>query len=253
VAGELQGKVALVTGASRGIGRAVVERLASLGAVVAINCRSHRAHGGSDEAARALRDELRARGGTAEVFAADVADEDAVHAMVADVAGAFGRIDVLVNNAGILEPQEVGAIDRRAFLAQVDVNLWGVVAVTQAALPHFPAGSGRIVNVASNVALAPIAGAAVYAATKAGVISLTRAFARELGSRRITVNAVAPGAVDTEMMQGASEVRRRYLADNTPLGAMGTPGEIADVVAFLASDASRRMTGQTIVVDGGLL
>ncbi|MEW6272712.1 MAG: glucose 1-dehydrogenase [Thermodesulfobacteriota bacterium] len=246
-AGDLRGKVALVTGGSRGIGRAVAERLAANGATVAINYRT-----GTD-AARALRDELRARGGVAEAFAADVADEAAVRAMLADVAGAFGRIDVLVNNVGALVRQALGAIDRAGFAAQVDVNVWSVVAVTQAALPYFPEGGGRIVNVASNLALSPVAGFAVCAATKAAVIALTRAFARELGARRITVNAVAPGAVETEMMQGVPEERRRYLERYTPLGGMGKPEEIADVVAFLASDASRRMTGQTVVVDGGLV
>jgi 3-oxoacyl-[acyl-carrier protein] reductase len=164
---------------------------------------------------------------------------------------AFGRIDILINNAGIFGMQPLGAIEPQSFAEQFRVNTLSVVLVTQEALPHFPATGGHVVNVASSLAYAPVAGTSVYAATKAAVVTLTQAFARELGGRRISVNAVAPSVTETDMTRAHLPERRRALVESTPLGRIGQPEDVADVVAFLASSASRWVSGRTILVDGG--
>jgi 3-oxoacyl-[acyl-carrier protein] reductase len=199
----LHEKVALVTGGSRGIGAAIAKRLASLGAQVAINFRS------DERAAREVADAIRRTGGTAEIFAGDVADPAAVKSMVAALIRAFGRIDVLVNNAGIFGMRPLGAIEPQFFAEQVRVNTLSVVLVTQEALPHFPATGGQVVNVASSLAYAPVAWTSVYAATEAAVMTLTQAFARELGGRRITVSAVAPSVTETDMTRAHLPERRQ--------------------------------------------
>jgi 3-oxoacyl-[acyl-carrier protein] reductase len=241
----LEDKVALVTGGSRGIGAAIAKRLASLGARVAINFHSN------ERAAREVADEIRRAGGTAEIFTGDVADPTAVRSMVAAVVQAFGRIDILVNNAGIFGVRPLGRIDPAFVTEQFLVNTLSVVLVTQEAMSYFPATGGRVVNVSSSLAFAPDEGTSVYAASKAAVATLTQAFARELGGRRITVNAVAPAVTNTDMTRAIPLERRELLAETTPLGRLGQPEDVADVVAFLASDASRWVSGRTILVDGG--
>ena len=243
----LRDRVALVTGASRGIGAAIARKLAALGARAAINFRA------DANAAQAVASEIRHCGGSAEVFAADVADPAAVKAMIAAVVKAFGQIDILVNNAGIADARRFGAIDPEFFTRLFEINALSVVLVTQEAVPYFPASGGHIVNLSSNLAFAPSEGLSIYAASKAAVATLTQAFAGELAPRHITVNAVAPGAIETDMTSGMSPERRELIVRTTPLGRLGTPVDVADVVAFLASDACRWVTGRTIVVDGGLL
>jgi 3-oxoacyl-[acyl-carrier protein] reductase len=163
-----------------------------------------------------------------------------------------GEIDILVNCAGILEYARFGDIDSASFERQFSVNTLSVVLMMQAAVPHFPASGGRVVNVSSNIAFRPIEGCSIYCASKAAVSTLTEAFSKELASKRITVNAVAPGATDTPMTAWLTDDLRRGIEQATPLGRMAVPADIADVVFFLASDGSRWVTGRTILVDGGL-
>ena len=163
-----------------------------------------------------------------------------------------GKIDILVNCAGILEYARFGDINSASFERQFSVNTLSIVLMMQAAAPHFPDSGGRIVNVSSNIAFRPIEGCAVYCASKAAVSTLTEAFSKELASKKITVNAVAPGATNTPMTAWLSDDIRRGIEQSTPLGRMAVPTDIADVVFFLASEMSRWITGRTILVDGGL-
>ncbi len=244
--GILGEKIALVTGASRGIGAGIAKKLASLGAQVAINYRAN------EQAARATVEEIRKQGGIAELFAADVADAAAVRAMVAAVAERFGRIDILVNNAGTFGVRLLGEIDATFFAEQFVANTLSMILVTQEALRHFPASGGRIISVSSRLAYSPSEGTSVHAAAKAAVSTLTHAFARELGRRHITVNAVAPGPTETDMIRGMPPELRETIAAATPIGRMGGPADIAGLVACLASEDAGWVTGRTILVDGGL-
>jgi len=162
------------------------------------------------------------------------------------------KIDILINCAGILEYARLGDIDSASFERQFSVNTLSIVLMMQVAVPHFPDSGGRIVNVSSNIAFLPIEGCAIYCASKAAVSTLTEAFSKELASKKITVNAVAPGATITPMTVWLSDDIRRGIEQSTPLGRMAVPTDVADVVFFLASEASRWITGRTILVDGGL-
>jgi 3-oxoacyl-[acyl-carrier protein] reductase len=242
----LTGKVALVTGGSRGIGAAISAKLAALGAHVAINFRS------DAESARQVAEEIRRGGGSAQIFAADVADPAAVKAMVAAVAEAFGRIDIVVNNAGSFGARPFGTIDAAFFAEQFNANALSTVLVTQEAVAHFPPSGGHVVNVSSNLAFRSVAdGTSIYAAAKAAVATITQCFGRELGKRKITVNAVAPGVTETRMTAELLAESRQAIIDDSPMGRIGRPADIAEVVAFLASDACGWMTGRTVIVDGG--
>ncbi len=243
---RFQGKVALVTGGSRGIGAALARKLASEGAALALIYKSGRA------AADTVAASIRAAGGRADVFQADVADEASVRAMVRQhVAEAFGRIDILINAAGIADAVPVGEISRPFFHDQFFVNAWSVVATTQAALPHFPAEGGAIVNVSTGLVHMPGDGFAVYAASKAAVEVLTLGFAKELGARGIRVNAVAPAITRTDMTAGLPVDVLAAETAATPLGRLAEPADIADAVAFLASSDARWVTGRTLLTDGG--
>ena len=245
---DLAGKVALVTGGSRGIGAAISTRLAALGARVAINFRS------GEDAAREVADEIRRGGGTAEIFAGDVGDPSAVRSMVSAVVKAFGRIDIVVNNAGAFGVRPFGTIDAGFFAEQFNANALSAVLVTQEAVAHFPASGGHIVNMSSNLAVRSVAeGTSIYAAAKAAVSTITQCFARELGKRQITVNAVAPGVIEPRMTTELLATRSQAIRDETPLGRIGHPTDVAEVVAFLASDSCGWVTGRTIVVDGGVV
>ena len=236
---SLAGKRAVVTGGARGIGAAVVRELAARGArVVAV----HRGQRPADESA-AQHAEL--------LVAADLTDQAQVSDAFARIGGA-GPIDVLVNAAGVFAGAPVGALSRADFDAQFDGNVWSVLLATQAALPHFPASGGRIVNFSSIGAQRPFPGTSLYAAAKAAVEALTQAWAQELGARGITVNAVAPGAVRTEMTAWMDEAMRAQVAAGTALGRFGEPQDIARVVAFLASADAGWVTGQLIGTDGGM-
>jgi 3-oxoacyl-[acyl-carrier protein] reductase len=242
---EFQDKVALVTGASSGIGSAIATRLGRAGATVAVHYNSH-------EENAAVASTITSAGGTAFIVGGDVAKVDDAKSIVKAVVDRCGEIDILVNCAGILEYARFGDIDSASFERQFSVNTLSVVLMMQAAVPHFPASGGRVVNVSSNIAFRPIEGCSIYCASKAAVSTLTEAFSKELASKRITVNAVAPGATVTPMTAWLTDDLRRGIEQATPLGRMAVPADIADVVFFLASDGSRWVTGRTILVDGGL-
>ncbi len=246
---DWSGQVALVTGASRGIGAAIARRLAALGAAVAVN------YAVRAEAAEALAAEL---GPRAMAVGADVGDAASVERMVDAVAAALGPVSVLVNNAGIAVPGTLETYDAEAMARMRRVNADGVIHCVRAVVPGMAAaGYGRIVNVASNAAIGTaLAGTTFYAATKAEVLALTRRFAFELGGRGITVNAVAPGWIVTDMARGAMDEaafaeRVAGMAGRTMVGRVGAVEDIANAVGFLAGPEAGFVTGQTLVVDGG--
>ncbi|MFC2740553.1 MAG: 3-oxoacyl-[acyl-carrier-protein] reductase [Selenomonas sp.] len=244
----LDGKTALVTGASRGIGRAIALRLAAEGARVAIN------YAGNVKAAEEVKAAIEAAGGTAILCRADVADSAAVEAMVADVAKEFGAIDILVNNAGITRDTLLMRMKDEDFAKVLDTNLKGVFYCTKAvAKLMMKKRAGRIVNMASVVGLVGNAGQTNYAAAKAGVIGFSKSAAKELASRGITVNAVAPGFIGTDMTADLPESVKEKALSDIPLGRAGQPEDVANAVLFLASDQASYITGQVVHVDGGMV
>jgi len=243
----LSGKTALVTGASGGIGAAIARALAAQGAAVAVHYR-----GGKDKAEALARDITEA-GGQAAAFGADVAVPTEATGLAAAVSAHFGGIDILVNNAGIIETAIFGAIDPASFERQFTANTLSVLLMMQASVPHFPASGGRIINISSSLAMAPLESTVIYSASKAAVNTLTQGFSRELGKHHITVNAIAPGATETPMTAGVPEEIKDRISNSTPLGRWARPEDIADVAVFLASDAARFITGRIITVDGGLI
>lgn len=243
----LTGKVALVTGASRGIGCAVAKKLAGQGAFVIVN------YHGSKAAAEAVVEDILNVGGRAVSYGCNVADHGAVKAMMAWVIENYKRIDILVNNAGITRDTLLMGMSEADFDAVMDTNLKGTFnCIKHVARPMIKQRSGRIINLSSVVGRMGNAGQANYAASKAGVIGLTMSAARELASRHITVNAVAPGFIQTDMTAVLSEDIKTSMCRMIPLGFMGEPEDIAEAVVFLASDEARYITGQTISVDGGM-
>lgn len=244
----LDGKTALVTGASRGIGRAIALRLAAEGARVAIN------YAGNVKAAEEVKAAVEAAGGAAILCQADISDSAAVEAMVADVVKEFGTIDILVNNAGITRDTLLMRMKDEDFAKVLDTNLKGVFYCTKAvAKLMMKKRSGRIVNMASVVGLVGNAGQTNYAAAKAGVIGFSKSAARELASRGITVNVVAPGFIGTDMTAGLPESVKEKTLAGIPLGKMGEPEDVANAVLFLASDQASYITGQVVNVDGGMV
>ncbi|MEB3350947.1 MAG: 3-oxoacyl-[acyl-carrier-protein] reductase [Cyanobacteriota bacterium] len=242
----LSGQVALVTGASRGIGRAVALELASAGAEVVVNYAS------SPEAAAEVVAAIEAAGGRAWSHRADVADEEQVDAMVKAVLERSGRLDVLVNNAGITRDGLLMRMKTADWQSVLNLNLTGVFLCTRAvSRPMLKARSGRIINITSVVALMGNPGQANYSAAKAGVVGLTRSSAAEFASRGVTVNAVAPGFIATDMTR---DLNADGILQAIPLGRMGQPEEVASAVRFLAADpAGAYMTGQVLQVDGGMV
>ncbi len=243
---SLEGKLALVTGASRGIGREIALQLSRNGAQVACVATTLKN-------SQPTADLILQNGGNAHAFAADVSQPDQVEQLFADVAKTLGDPLVLVNNAGITRDTLLLRMKDEDWQRVLEVNLFGAFQTIRAASrAMMKARWGRIVNVASVIGLHGGAGQANYAASKAGLIGLTMSVARELGSRGITCNAVAPGFIETEMTQDLSAEMRENVVKSAPLGRLGTPEDIAPVVAFLASDAAGYITGQTLTVDGGL-
>jgi 3-oxoacyl-[acyl-carrier protein] reductase len=242
----LRGKVAVITGASSGIGSAVATRLGRAGATIAVHYNRH------EENAAKVASAITSAGGKAFIVGGDVAKADGAYRIVEAVIDRCDEIDILVNCAGILEYARFGDIDPGSFERQFSINALSVILMMQAAVPHFPNSGGRIVNVSSNIAFRPIEGCAVYCASKAAVSTFTEAFSKELAPKKITVNAVAPGATVTPMTAWLTDDLRRGIEQATPLGRMAMPADVADVVAFLASEESRWVTGRTILVDGGL-
>ena len=247
MSGELDGRVALVTGGSRGIGRAIAVELARAGAQVVFTYVSN------PEAAAETEKAIAEAGGRGRAQRCDVADHEALEALVAQVLQEHGRLDIAVNNAGIARDQLILRMKPEDFDAVIATNLRGAWSVCRAAVkPMVKQRWGRIINLSSVVAQMGNAGQSNYAASKGGVEALTRSLAREVGSRSITVNAVAPGFIDTDMTRDLPDAAKKGLAERIPLGRLGSAEDVAGVVRFLCSDAAAYVTGQVIHVNGGL-
>ncbi len=243
----LEGKVALVTGASRGIGREIALTLAGYGADVIVN------YNGSEDKANAVVKEIEAMGRRAVPVQCSVADYEACGRMITDMLESFGHIDVLVNNAGITKDNLMIKMTEEDFDAVIDTNLKGTFNTIKHMYRAFiKQRSGRIINLSSVSGVLGNPGQSNYAASKAGVIGLTKSMAKELASRNITVNAVAPGYIDTDMTRSMGETAREAVIAQIPLKRAGQPKDIAEMVAFLASDKAGYITGQVISVDGGM-
>ena len=240
-------KVAVVTGASRGIGRAIACELAKRGIYVVIN------YAGSKEKAEEVKAEIEADGGEAETVQCNVADFEACQTFLKDVAKQHGHIDILVNNAGITKDGLLMGMREEDFAKVLDTNLKGTFnCIRHVSRQMLKQKSGRIINMASVVGICGNAGQANYAASKAGVIGLTKSAAKELASRHITVNAIAPGFIQTDMTAVLSDKVKEETAKMIPMGSFGEPEDIAKAVAFLASEDARYITGQVLCVDGGM-
>ncbi|HSJ38384.1 MAG TPA: 3-oxoacyl-[acyl-carrier-protein] reductase [Planococcus sp. (in: firmicutes)] len=245
---DLTGKTAIITGASRGIGAEIAKRFAEAGAKIVVN------YSGSQQKAEAVVESIKQNGGEAIAVKANVADADAVKAMVEETMTAFGSVDILVNNAGITRDNLMMRMKDDEWDDVINTNLKGVFVCTKAVTRQMmKQRSGRIVNIASIVGVMGNAGQANYVASKAGVIGLTKTTARELASRGITANAVAPGFITTDMTEGLNEDIQKTMMAQIPLGRFGKPEEVAKAALFLASDEASYMTGQTLHLDGGMV
>ncbi|CAM3699712.1 3-oxoacyl-[acyl-carrier-protein] reductase [Mesobacillus zeae] len=245
---RLEGKVALVTGASRGIGREIALELAREGADVAVN------YSGSEARALETAEEIKKLGRNAIVIQADVSSSESVERMVKETIGAFGKLDILINNAGITKDNLIMRMKESDWDDVININLKGVFLCTKAVTRQMmKQRSGRIINISSIVGVMGNAGQANYVAAKAGVIGLTKTSAKELASRGITVNAVAPGFITTDMTDKLPEEVKAEMLKSIPLAKLGEPADIARTVIFLAGEDSRYITGQTLHVDGGMV
>jgi 3-oxoacyl-[acyl-carrier protein] reductase len=250
MAGNLSGKVAVVTGASKGIGASIAKHLAAEGAAVVVNYSSSKS--GADR----IVGEIVGSGGKAVAVQANMAKKAEIVRLFAETKKAFGRIDILVNNAGVYEFLPIENITEEHFHKQFDLNVLGLILASQAAAAHFGDAGGSIINISSIVSTLAPPQAAVYSASKAAVDAVTRSMAKELGSRKIRVNAINPGLVETEgtgalgFSSSENEFRKQYEA-NSPLGRIGQPQDIAAAAVFLASGDSGWITGETLYVTGG--
>ena len=243
----LKNKIVLITGGGKGIGAAIAREMASQGAVVIINY-SH-----SEAAAKEVQSEIRRAGGQADIFRCDVSDYNSVKAMTGDIIQHYGRLDILVNNAGIVKDGLLMRMKETDFNEVININLKGTFNCIQSvARQMLKQRYGRIINMSSVVGIYGNAGQVNYAASKAGIIGLTRSAAKELGSRGITVNAIAPGFIRTDMTDGLNDELKKKILSSISLGSFGTVEDIAHAACFLASDEARYITGQVLAVDGGI-
>jgi len=242
---DLSGKVAIVTGSSRGIGKAIALKLADAGASVVVT--------GHIEDAEPVAKEIRAKGRQSLAVRASVTSAADIEKLVEATLSTFGRVDILVNNAGITRDQLVLKMSEDDWNAVLDTNLKSVFLCTRAVLrPMLKQRWGRIINISSVIGLIGNPGQANYAASKAGIIGFTRTIAKEVGSRGITANVIAPGFIETRMTQAMNQAQRQELMKRIPLGSLGTPEDVAEAAAFLASEGARYITGQVLGVDGGM-
>ncbi len=245
---RLAGKVAVVTGASKGIGAAIAKRLAEEGASVVVNYASSKA--GADK----VVDEIAAEGGRAVAVQADVSKKADIERLFAETKKAYGAVDILVNNAGVYEFMNLEGVTEEHFHRQFNLNVLGLILSTQEAVKQFNGRGGSVINISSVTSTATPPGGAVYSATKAAVDAVTKTLAKELGPRKIRVNAINPGMVETEGTHSAGIIEsdfHKQVESQTPLGRIGQPGDIASAAAFLASSDSDWLTGETIVIAGG--
>lgn len=244
----LDGKVAIITGASRGIGKGIAQKFVDAGATVAFTYRS------SDDKAKAFEDELTANGGNAKGFKSDASEFEAAQQLVDDVIKTFGKVDVVINNAGITRDNLLMRMSEEHWDEIMDVNLKSCFNLTKAIIrPMLKARAGSIINMSSVVGVKGNAGQANYAASKAGMIGFTKSVAAELGSRNIRCNAIAPGFIETEMTDALDEKVVQEWREAIPLKRGGSPEDVANLALFLASDMSTYITGQVVNVDGGML
>jgi 3-oxoacyl-[acyl-carrier protein] reductase len=245
---KLEGKVAIVTGASKGIGAAIAVHLAKAGASVVVNYSSSKA--GADR----VVDQIKTQGGKAIAVGANVAKKAEVDHLFAETKKAFGRLDILVNNAGIYQFAPLEGVTEESFHAMFNINVLGLILATQKAVEAFGPEGGSVINISSVAGVAPVATASVYSATKAAVDAVTKALSKELGPKKIRVNSLNPGMVETEGVESAgflgSDFHKAAIA-STPLGRIGQPDDIALIAVFLASEDSRWITGETLLAAGG--
>ena len=245
---EMEGRVALVTGASRGLGRAIAVRLAASGAKVAVNYLS------SDEDAHSVAGEIERQGGKAMLVKADIADSAAVKAMTREIIENWEKIDILVNNAGIVRDNLLPRMPDEAWDEVINTNLRGAYLCTKLALRSMMERYwGRIINITSLAGLIGNPGQANYSAAKGGLIAFTKSVAREVGSRNITVNAIAPGFITTDMTDKLPQEAKKAILSRIPLKRYGTPDDVAELAAFLASERASYITAQVICIDGGVI
>lgn len=245
---KLKDKVAIVTGASKGIGASIAIHLAAEGAAVIVNYSS------SKEGADRVVAEITKNGGKATAIQANVSHERDIQRLIAETIKTYGRLDILVNNAGIYEFKPLENVTAEHFHKMFDLNVLGLILMTKEAVKHFNSNGGSIVNISSIASIAGVPTASVYSATKGAVDSVTKTLSKELGPRKIRVNAVNPGLVETEGTDTGGFSKgdfREQILSGTPLGRVGQPGDIAPAVVFLASDEASWITGQTLVISGG--
>ena len=242
---DLSNKVAIVTGAGQGIGRAIALKLAEVGATVVVNALS--------ESAQRVAEEIKTTSHQSLAILGDVSSAADVTRLVEQTISTYGKVDILVNNAGIARDQLLLKMSDEEWDRVLNVNLKSVFLCSRAVLRHMiRQRSGRIISITSIIGIVGNAGQANYASAKAGIIGFTRSLAKEVASRGITVNAIAPGFIETAMTQGLSEKQRQEVMSRIPLGYFGTPRDVAEAVAFLASEEARYITGQVLSVDGGM-